>query len=276
MYATQNNTCPFFPIQPNLCLWQNRSDTENALMENCTQGPRSPRAKPTELCLTGLAPMHSWVSLQTCLFLSRQALCRFLRRVARQKIHPKWWPSMLSAETELCLLGIKEALRLAEAQRLIRAIYSKLRLGDERENNKCVTFLKGRWGRVTRLFRITTAASSQSRPSKSLSESSPADSQILIIILIKHASALDKYTKVMGKNINCIYVLYKCHFSMMYILLYWGKWCGTVFVWHKQTDRVKDAAFWHIWGSSVKQNKLFIYLFKLEMSVRLQYHAFTQ
>ncbi len=38
MYATQNNTCPFFPIQPNLCLWQNRSDTENALMENCTRG----------------------------------------------------------------------------------------------------------------------------------------------------------------------------------------------------------------------------------------------
>lgn len=61
---------------------------------------------------------------------------------------------MVSAETELYLIGIKEAFRLAEAECLIRAMYSKLRLGDEREKNECVIFLKGS---VTRLFRITPA-----------------------------------------------------------------------------------------------------------------------
>ncbi len=72
MYATQNNTCPFFPIQPNLCLWQNRSDTENALMENCTRGSaiasrqanRAPSDRPCTDAQLNFSPNLS-VSLQT-------------------------------------------------------------------------------------------------------------------------------------------------------------------------------------------------------------------
>lgn len=51
---------------------------------------------------------------------------------------------MLSAEAELHLIGIKEQFRLAEAECLIRAIYSKTKLRDEREKNERVIFLKGR------------------------------------------------------------------------------------------------------------------------------------
>ncbi len=84
------------------------------------------------------------------------------------------------------------------------------------------------------------------------------------------------------RNVTCIIVvtLYyssffhfwktcKCEFQREHVLYFnadsfpvlpaWVCECVSVC---KQTDRVKDAAFWHIWGSSVKQNKVFLMFFE--------------
>lgn len=74
----------FFPIQRNLCLWQNRSDTENALMENLTRGyaiasRQANRALPDRPCTNAQLNFfpNLLVSLQTsALQISLAGTCR--------------------------------------------------------------------------------------------------------------------------------------------------------------------------------------------------------
>ncbi len=204
MHAAQNNTCPFFPIQRNLCLRQNRSDKENALMENRTRGSaiashqanRAPSDRPCTDAQLNFSPNLS-VSLQTsALQISASGRATenpsevmTLHVICRDRALSDWYKGGVSigwSSTSNTSDLLKAQARRWAGEKWVCDI-------SERKMRKCNKI-------ISHYHRQHPARAV--RPNLSWIQSR-AYSQILILILIKHAPALDNYPKVMGKNIHC-------------------------------------------------------------------------